>query len=311
MGLTLVSIGKITAASYKVIFRGPTCRIYNCKDKIIGHINARNGLYRVDHEIVVNATMSGQAREVSTIEELHCCMGHITPETIRYMVSNGGFEGMNIGLTSMIQPCDSCEYAKTTQKPIKKVHETLRAAKFGDKIHSDVWGPLPIQTPGHKKYYVSFTDDSTRWTHLQLLPTKDGIFEAYKNFEAWAKLYFKIKTFKTLRSNQGGEYLGKAFSQHLQSQGTIHRLTMHDTPEYNGISEHLNRMLLEQTCALLHSSKLPKNLWGEAINHVVWLKNRTPTQALPNWKMPYEMLYHRKLTLNNVQEWGNGLINFQ
>jgi hypothetical protein len=60
MGLTLVSIGKITAAGYKVIFRGLTCRIYDCKDKIIGQINARNGLYRVDHEIMVNAAMSGQ-----------------------------------------------------------------------------------------------------------------------------------------------------------------------------------------------------------------------------------------------------------
>ena len=76
MGLTLVSIGKITAAGYKVIFRGPTCRIYNCKDKIIGQINARNGLYHVDHEIVVNAAMSGQACKVLTIEELHRHMGH-------------------------------------------------------------------------------------------------------------------------------------------------------------------------------------------------------------------------------------------
>ena len=56
---------------------------------------------------------------------------------------------------------------------------------------------------------------------------------------------------------------------------------------------------------LLHSSKFPKNLWGEAINHVVWLKNRTPTQALPDGKMPYEMLCHKKPTLNNVQEWGS------
>ena len=51
-----------------------------------------------------------------------------------------------------------------------------------DKIHSYVWGPSPMQTPGHKEYYVSFTDDHTRWTHLQLLATKDGVFEAYKNF---------------------------------------------------------------------------------------------------------------------------------
>ena len=44
--------------------------------------------------------------------------------------------------------------------------------------------------------YVSFTDDHTRWTHLQLLATKDGVFEAYRNFEAWAKLQFQTPGFK-------------------------------------------------------------------------------------------------------------------
>ena len=60
MGLTLVSVGKITAAGYKVIFRGLTCRIYDSKDKVIGQINARNGLYQVDHEVSVNVAMAGK-----------------------------------------------------------------------------------------------------------------------------------------------------------------------------------------------------------------------------------------------------------
>ena len=60
IGLTLVLIGKITNTSYKVISRGNTCIIYNSKDKVIGRINAKNGLYHVDHEIAVNVTMAGE-----------------------------------------------------------------------------------------------------------------------------------------------------------------------------------------------------------------------------------------------------------
>jgi hypothetical protein len=85
IGLTLVSIGKITTANYKVIFRGPTCRIYDCKDKVIGQINDKNGLYRVDHEVAVNIAMAGEDQEVLTIEELHRRMGHITLETAKQM----------------------------------------------------------------------------------------------------------------------------------------------------------------------------------------------------------------------------------
>jgi hypothetical protein len=83
----------------------------------------------------------------------------------------------------------------------------------------------------------------------------------------------------------------------------MQQLTVHNTHEYNGVSERLNQTLLEHTHTLLHSSKLPKNLWGEAINHIVWLKNRTITCALPDGKTPYKMLYHKKTSLKNVHEW--------
>ena len=79
---------------------------------------------------------------------------------------------------------------------------------------------------------------------------------------------------------------------------------MHDTPVYNGVAERLNRVLLECTQAFLHSSALPKFLWGEAVKHAVWLKNRTATHALPNGKTPYKMLYGKKPNLAGLREWG-------
>src|SRR5271170_4524751 len=71
MGLTLVSIGKITNAGYKVIFRGPNCRIFDPRDKVIGNITVENGLYRVTHKATVNIAMAGEDREVLTVEEFH------------------------------------------------------------------------------------------------------------------------------------------------------------------------------------------------------------------------------------------------
>ena len=129
-------------------------------------------------------------------------MGHIAPESAKRMVSSGAVKGIEIDPTSSIQDCNSCEYAKATHKPIKKVRETPRTTKFGNEIHSDVWGPLPVRTPGQKEYYVSFTDDYTRWMHLQLLATKDGVFQAYKDFQAWEKLHFSIQAFRVLHSVQ-------------------------------------------------------------------------------------------------------------
>ena len=187
----------------------------------------KNGLYHVNHEVIINTTMAGEVLEVVSIEELHHWMGHIVPETIKKTVSHGAIDGIKINSALIIQHCNLCEYAKATQKLIEKSWEMPWASHFGDKIHSDIWGLSLVQTPGCKEYYVSFTDDHTRWTYLQLLATKDGVFEAYRNFKAWAKLHFKIPALKILWSDWGGEYLRKLFSQYLKLQGTERRLTVH------------------------------------------------------------------------------------
>jgi hypothetical protein len=62
-------------------------------------------------------------------------------------------------------------------------------------------------------------------------------------------------------------------------------------------------MLLEQVCTLTHTSGLPKSLWGKALWHMAWLKNRMATQALDG-KMPYEAMYGQSPDLSDLQRWG-------
>lgn len=120
--------------------------------------------------------------------------------------------------------------------------------------------------------------------HLFLLKSKDGTLDAYRRYEAWLETQFNVRI-KRLRSDRGGEYV-------------------HDTPEHNGVAERLNRTLIERVRAMLHASGLPKSLWGEAIAHAVWLKNRTSTRALGT-KTPYEMLYKSRPDLSNLPVWGS------
>ena len=68
--------------------------------------------------------------------------------------------------------------------------------------------------------------------------------------------------------------------------------------------ERLNHMLVEWVCTVLHASGLLKTLWGKVISCIVWVKNRSATQAL-NGKTPYEMMYGKKPDLANLPEWGS------
>ncbi|KIJ29519.1 hypothetical protein M422DRAFT_144074, partial [Sphaerobolus stellatus SS14] len=54
---------------------------------------------------------------------------------------------------------------------------------------------------------------------------------------------------------------------------------------------------------LLHSSGLPKFLWGEAARHVVWLMNRTSTLSVEGMT-PFEAVFGAKPDLSNIREWG-------
>jgi len=56
-----------------------------------------------------------------------------------------------------------------------------------------------------------------------------------------------------------------------KSHGIMHPLTMPYTPEQNGAAKQENRMAVESTCFELHASGLPKKLWAEACNTVVYI----------------------------------------
>ena len=198
--------------------------------------------------------------------------------------------------------CNSCEYAKLMHKPIGKICDPLQQAKLSDEVHMHLWGPSPVQTGGHSRYYASFTDDYTCFTQLYLQKAKSDTFDSYQTYEAWLSNQFNAKI-KCLRSDRGGEYLSAEFTKYLKSKGTEHRVTMHDTPEPNGVAERLNRMLVERVRALIHASRLPKSLWGEAVMHAMWVKNHTSTCSLRK-KTPYKMLYSKKPNLEKVPIWG-------
>ena len=199
--------------------------------------------------------------------------------------------------------CEACIFARATRKPVPKMRVGPQAQYFGEEVHTDVWGPSPVASKRGCKYFITFTDDATRYSVTYLLHTKAEAFGAYEAFEAWALTQQHCAAIKVLRLDRGSEYLSEAFDQHLKSAGTARRLTVHDTPQLNGVAEQLNRTLVERIRAFTHSSGLPKFLWGEALRHAMWLKNCTATCALDG-RTPYQALFGPVPDLSALQPWG-------
>ena len=83
---------------------------------------------------------------------------------------------------------------------------------------------------------------------------------------------------QTLISDHGGNYTSKEFRDYLALKGTRHKLTVHDTPEQNGIAKQVNWTLVEKTRAMLLESNLQKSYIECQLVEYVW--NPSPVGAV-------------------------------
>ena len=143
-------------------------------------------------------------------------------------------------------------------------------------------------------------DDSTKYCYVYLLKSKGEAIEKfvlYKN-EVENQLNRKIKV---LRSDRGGEY-ESPFVDLCAQHGIIHETTAPYSPQSNGVAERKNRTLKEMMNAMLISSGLPQNMWGEAILSANYLLNKVPKKKAE--KTPYELWKGMKPSYKYLRVWG-------
>src|SRR6266511_192219 len=176
-------------------------------------------------------------------------MGHINHNDLKKMVKEGLVKGIDLNLNSTPDFCKTCVEAKATQKPFMKRSTTENV----------------------KKYYLLFQDQHSHEEHVYFMAKKSETIENYKRYEAWAKVQQNVPVIKTFGSDRRGEFNSKPFTDHLEQQGTVCHLTVHDSPQSNGRVERANRTHVQNAQAMLIQAKLPSFLWAEAIRHSVWL----------------------------------------
>ena len=119
-----------------------------------------------------------------------------------------------------------------------------RAKDLLELVYSDVCGPMPIQARGGYEYFITFTDDYSRFGYVYLMKRKSETFEKFKEFRAEVKNKLG-KCIKAIRSDRGGKYLLGDFKDYLTKNGIISQLTTPGTTQQNGVAERRSRTLLD------------------------------------------------------------------
>ena len=154
-------------------------------------------------------------------------------------------------------------------------------------MHSDVYDPMPTESNGGCKYFVTFIDDYSRCCSVYFMKQKSEVLDKFKEFESETNAGGTLRI-GTLRSDNGGEYVSSEFKTYLQHNKVHHELTVPYSPEQNGVAERMNRTLMESARTMLSHAGLPDSYWAEAVASAAYIRNRVPTKSFKESVTPYE-----------------------
>ena len=138
------------------------------------------------------------------------------------------------------------------------------------------------------------------WVYV--LKRKSEVFERFLEWKALVEKSSGHKL-KILRTDNGGEYTSSEFQSILKKEGIKHELTVPKTPEQNGVSERMNRTLIEMVRSMMSDARLPQRFWAETLSTAVYLRNRSPTKAVVGLT-PFEAWTGEKPKFENLRRFG-------
>ncbi|KAK2436762.1 WD40 repeat-containing protein HOS15 [Trifolium repens] len=257
-----------------------------------------NGLYVLDLETpVYNINTKRMKPNVLNPSYLwHCRLGHINERCISKLHKDGLLDSFDY---ESYDTCRSCLIGKMTKTPFTGKGE--RADDLLALIHTDVCGSLNIPARGGFSYFITFTDDFSRYGYVYLMKHKSESFEKFKEFKNEVQNQLG-KNIKTLRSDRSGEYLSLEFNDHLKECGIVSQVTPPGTPRWNGVSERRNRTLLDMVRSMMSHADLPNSLWGHALLTAAYTLNHVPSKKVE--KTPYEIWSGKKPHMSFMKVWG-------
>lgn len=304
----LFSVMRVDEIGMKVTYQAGRVEIRSGSNLVA--TGARVGrLYRLNFyskQCGANESLLSCGQVPKSIELWHRRFGHLHPRSVEKLFRDGMVVGMKLDSRSKDKNtiiCEPCLVGKQTRKPFV-VREGKRSSRVLELVHSDVCGPVsPIGLSG-MKYFVTFTDDWSHFVMVFLMASKDEVFEYFKEYEALVTTKFERKIHR-LRCDNGGEYKSKEFDRFCKEKGIQVEWTVPHTPEQNGVSERLNRSLVERARSMLDDSKADKRFWGQAIQTAAFLLNRSPTSAVDSNATPYELWEGCKPNVSKLRSFGS------
>ncbi|KAL0284641.1 UNVERIFIED_CONTAM: Transposon Ty1-ML2 Gag-Pol polyprotein [Sesamum radiatum] len=205
----------------------------------------------VESNLIMTAQHKRKVDDHENAQIWHARLGHISKDRIRRLVDTKILE---IDDLDHLPTCESCLKGKMTKKPF--VGQSAIPKGLLDLVHTDVCGPLSIRARGGFSYFITFTDDHSRYGYVYLMRYKSEAFGRFKEYRLEVENQTSRKI-KALRSDRGGEYLSGQFIDYLKENEILSQWTTPGMPQLNGVAERRNRTLLDMVQSMMSFTELP------------------------------------------------------
>ena len=135
-----------------------------------GHTPNGDGLLNLDHSDTHIHNVDAKRCKVNNDSETYlwyCRLGHIGVKRMKKLHTDGILESLDY---ESLGACEPCLMGKMTKTPFSGTME--RATDSLEIIHTDVCGPMSVEARGRYRYFLTFTDDLSRYGYIYLMKHK-------------------------------------------------------------------------------------------------------------------------------------------
>ena len=125
------------------------------------------------------AVLSSERSNDDATKLWHMRLGHMSEKGMTILAGRGLLKGLK---NCKLGFCENCVFGK--QKRVKFNTGKHNSKGILEYVHSDVWGPAPVNSLGGARYFLTLIDDYSRKVWVYFLKQKDEVFGKFKQQKA-------------------------------------------------------------------------------------------------------------------------------
>ena len=288
---TLKNLGwemHITAGETFIITKGGTKVSLSTRDRVMV-------LETSDSERVYGATVSKRCTTSDDLVLQHERLAHMSFDRMITIMKNGTTTDvgtLEVSAATLAEArirvlsCAACAGGKATRSAFG--HSGIdKGASTIDTLHADSFEVRGASQDNRTEYGITVSDphSSARWfAHTY---TKDELTLRLISIIRNAQTQTECKV-KRLYCDGGTEFINSTLKNFCHTNGTEMHYPPARTQQLNGVAERSVRTLKDGGRTLLAHSKMPKRFWADAIEHFIFVWNRT--RVGKNGRTPFETI---------------------